>query len=124
MLWIAADPVDRSCPASLSSHRLVTYPGSWTSCCICLVVLLASLAVSTALCARHRALAEMTESLNINGATGLIDMPSGDAQEDATFTFSDSVDRPDHARRRVSFQFTERLSASFRFQTWRDWDTI
>ncbi len=65
----------------------------------------------------------MTGSLNLNGAPGLIDMPSGDAQEDATFSFSMGVVGP-ITRTTLSFQATERLSMSFRFQTWRDWDTL
>jgi hypothetical protein len=69
------------------------------------------------------ALAEMAPTLNINGATGLIDMPSGEAQRDATFSFSTVVMGP-ITRGTLSFQVTERLSASFRFQTWRDWDTL
>lgn len=84
--------------------------------------LLASLALGTAL-ASAPALAEMSGTLNLNGATGLIDMPSGDAQKDATFSFSTSVIGP-ITRATLSFQFSERLSGSFRFQTWRDWDTL
>ncbi|MBL9048630.1 MAG: YjbH domain-containing protein, partial [Tabrizicola sp.] len=84
--------------------------------------LLASLAISTAL-GSAPALAEMTKSLNLNGATGLIDMPSGEAQDDATFSFSTAMIGP-ISRSTFSFQFSERLSASFRFQTWRDWDNI
>ena len=67
--------------------------------------------------------AEMTKSLNINGATGLIDMPSGDAQDDATFSFSTSITGP-ITRATISFQITPRLSGSFRFQTWRDWNDL
>jgi hypothetical protein len=84
--------------------------------------LLASLAVSTAL-SSSSALAEMTPSLNLNGSTGLIDMPSGDAQEDATFSFSTAIVGP-ISRTTLSFQISERLSGSFRFQAWRDWDNI
>lgn len=84
--------------------------------------LLASLALGTALVSAP-ALAEMSGTLNLNGATGLIDMPSGDAQKDATFSFSTSVVGP-ITRATISFQFSERLSGSFRFQTWRDWDTL
>ena len=83
---------------------------------------LASLALGTALCSAP-ALAEMTKSLNLNGTTGLIDMPSGDAQEDATFSFSMGNIGP-ITRTTLSFQASERLSASFRFQTWRDWDSV
>jgi hypothetical protein len=83
---------------------------------------LSSLALGTAL-STAPALAEMTGSLNMNGVTGLIDMPSGDAQEDATFSFTVGNIGP-ITRTTLSFQASERLSASFRFQTWRDWDTI
>lgn len=84
--------------------------------------LLASLALGTALVSAPT-LAEMSGTLNLNGATGLIDMPSGDAQKDATFSFSTSLVGP-ITRSTISFQFSERLSGSFRFQTWRDWDTL
>lgn len=83
---------------------------------------LTALVLGTAL-STAPALAEMTGSLNLNGAPGLIDMPSGDAQEDATFSFSMGVVGP-ITRTTLSFQATERLSMSFRFQTWRDWDTL
>jgi opacity protein-like surface antigen len=84
--------------------------------------LLAALALGTALVSPP-VLAEMSGTLNLNGATGLIDMPSGDAQKDATFSFSTSLVGP-ITRSTLSFQFSERLSGSFRFQTWRDWDTL
>jgi opacity protein-like surface antigen len=84
--------------------------------------LIASLVLGTALVSAP-ALAEMSGTLNLNGATGLIDMPSGDAQKDATFSFSTSLIGP-ITRSTLSFQFSERLSGSFRFQTWRDWDTL
>ena len=83
---------------------------------------LSSLALGTAL-ATAPALAEMTVSPNLNGMPGLIDMPSGDAQPDATFSFSVGNIGP-ITRTTLSFQATERLSASFRFQTWRDWDAV
>jgi len=88
--------------------------------------LLAVLAVTTTLGAgllAGPAMAEVTPSFNLNGATGLIDMPSGDAQDDATFSFSMAKIGP-MTRATFSFQFSERVSASFRFNTWRDWDTL
>ncbi len=88
--------------------------------------LLAALAASTMIGAgllAFPALAEMTKSLNLNGATGLIDMPSGEAQDDATFSFNFANIGP-LTRATFSFQFSERLSASFRFNTWRDWNTL
>lgn len=84
--------------------------------------LLALLALGTALVSAP-ALAEMPGTLNLNGATGLIDMPSGDAQRDATFSFSTALIGP-VTRSTLSFQFSERLSGSFRFQTWRDFDPV
>lgn len=84
--------------------------------------LLASFALSTALSAGP-ALAEMTKSLNLNGTTGLIDLPSGEAQDDARFSLSTALVGP-ITRATISFQISERLSASFRFQTWRDWNTL
>lgn len=84
--------------------------------------LLALLALGTALVSAPT-LAEMPGTLNLNGATGLIDMPSGDAQRDATFSFSTALIGP-VTRSTLSFQFSERLSGSFRFQTWRDFDPV
>ena len=83
---------------------------------------LASFAISAVLFVGS-ASAEIQPTLNINGATGLIDLPSGDAQADGKFTFSGSI-IGSVARGTLSFQFSERLSASFRFQTWRDWNTL
>lgn len=88
--------------------------------------LLALLAVFSALglgLSANRATAETTGTFNLNGATGLIDMPSGEAQDDATFSFSMANIGP-LTRATFSFQFSERVSASFRYNTWRDWDTL
>lgn len=84
--------------------------------------LLATLACTTLLCTSP-AFAEMRPSLNFSGTTGLIDMPSGEAQEDGAFTFSVGNIGP-MTRTTLSFQFSERLSGSYRFHTWRNWDTI
>jgi len=84
--------------------------------------LLAMLACTTLLCGAP-ARAEMKPTLNISGTTGLIDMPSGEAQEEGAFTFSVGNVGP-ITRTTLSFQISERLSASYRFQTWREWDTL
>jgi len=84
--------------------------------------LLASLVCTTVLCSAP-AYAEMTPSLNLSGGTGLIDMPSGEAQSDGAFTFSVGSVGP-ITRTTLSFQISERLSASYHFQTWRDWDNV
>jgi hypothetical protein len=86
---------------------------------------LASLALTSALCVGgvRAQTPEFPATLNINGMSGLIELPSGEAQSDSKFTFS-GVLVGNVSRGTLSFQFTERLSASFRFQTWRDWDTL
>jgi hypothetical protein len=65
--------------------------------------------------------AELKPSLNLYGATGLIDMPSGDAQPDAQLSVSANRFGP-ISRNTLSFQVTPRLSASFRFLGIRDWN--
>lgn len=84
--------------------------------------LTAAFALCTTLCAGP-VVAEMTKSLNINGATGLIDMPSGEMQDDAAFSFSIANAGP-ITRATIAFQFSERVSASFRFNTWREWNKL
>jgi Exopolysaccharide biosynthesis protein YbjH len=86
------------------------------------VRVLASLAVMTAVTAVALR-AEIPATLNINGSTGLIDLPSGESQADSKFTFTSSK-IGSVVRGTLTFQFSERLSGSFRFQTWRDWDTL
>lgn len=65
--------------------------------------------------------AETRPTLNFNGATGLIDMPSGEAQPDGQLSFSTTHFGP-ISRTTLSFQVTPRLSASFRFLGIRDWN--
>lgn len=65
--------------------------------------------------------AEMRPSLNMYGATGLIDMPSGEAQPDGQLSVTSSHFGP-ISRNTLSFQITPRLSASFRFLGVRDWN--
>ena len=86
---------------------------------------LASLALTSALCAGgvRAQTPEFPATLNINGMSGLIELPSGESQADSKFTFSGTI-IGNVSRGTFSFQFTERLSASFRFQTWRDWNTL
>lgn len=62
-------------------------------------------------------------SLNFYGATGLIDMPSAEAQPDAYLTTSSTHFGP-VSRTTLSFQVTPRLSASFRFLGVRDWNKV
>ncbi len=83
---------------------------------------LASLALTSALCVVG-ARAETPATLNINGISGLIELPSGESQSDSKFTFTGTI-VGSVSRGTLSFQFTDRLSASFRFQTWRDWNTL
>ncbi|HSF92110.1 MAG TPA: YjbH domain-containing protein, partial [Paracoccaceae bacterium] len=65
--------------------------------------------------------AEFKPSLNLYGATGLIDMPSGEAQSDGLLSMTSSHFGP-ISRNTLSFQITPRLSASFRFLGIRDWN--
>ncbi|MFC6496832.1 YjbH domain-containing protein [Gemmobacter lanyuensis] len=60
-------------------------------------------------------------SLNFNGATGLIDMPSGEQQPDAYLTITSGHFGP-VSRTTLSFQITPRMSASFRFMGIRQWN--
>ena len=111
--------------AKISSHRLCAYLGSHvmphsSRSFLATLALTATFGVGVT---SVPALAEKTGSFNLNGTTGLIDMPSGEAQKDATFSFSMARIGP-LTRATFSFQFSERVSASFRFNTWRDWDKL
>ncbi|MDP2739503.1 MAG: YjbH domain-containing protein [Pseudorhodobacter sp.] len=64
---------------------------------------------------------ETWPSLNFYGVTGLIDMPSGEAQPDAHLTVSSAHFGP-VSRTTLSFQITPRLSGSFRYMGVRDWN--
>lgn len=65
--------------------------------------------------------AQTRPTLNLGGATGLIDMPSGEAQPDGQLSFSATRFGP-ISRTTLSFQVTPRLSASFRFLGVSDWN--
>lgn len=76
-----------------------------------------------ALVAGAAALAETLPTLNFYGATGLMDMPSGEAQADAALSTSSAHFGP-VSRTTLSFQVSPRLSASFRFLAVRDWNVV
>jgi len=61
-------------------------------------------------------------SLNFYGAPGLIDMPSGEAMPDGQIAFGLST-FGGQTRTTLSFQFTPRISGSFRYSVIRDWDS-
>lgn len=67
------------------------------------------------------AVSETRPSLNLYGATGLIDMPSAEMQPDGLLTGTISKFGP-ISRTTLSFQITPRLSGSFRFLGVRDWN--
>ncbi|MBL4915694.1 YjbH domain-containing protein [Szabonella alba] len=67
------------------------------------------------------ALPETRPSLNFYGATGLIDMPSGESQPDGQFSVSVGHFGP-ITRTTLSFQITPRISASFRFLGIAKWN--
>jgi hypothetical protein len=76
---------------------------------------------AAALIATTQAQSETTGTLNLYGATGLIDMPSGEAQPDGQLSVSTSHFGP-ISRTTLSFQITPRLSGSFRFLGIRNWN--
>ncbi len=78
-------------------------------------------AVLMALVSGTNVAAETTGTLNLYGATGLIDMPSGEAQPDGQLSITSSHFGP-ISRTTLSFQLTPRISASFRFLGVRDWN--
>ena len=59
-------------------------------------------------------------SLNLYGVTGLIDMPSAEAQPDAQMSASYSQ-FGDTARRNFTFQLLPRISATVRYSTIYNW---
>ncbi len=67
------------------------------------------------------AAAQETPSLNFYGVSGLIDMPSGEAQPDGYLTTTTAHFGP-ISRTTLSFQITPRISASFRYLGIRDWN--
>ena len=67
------------------------------------------------------AAAQMRPSLNLNGVTGLIDMPSGEMQPDGYLSLDHGQFGP-IARNTLSFQITPRLSGSFRYVAIRKWN--
>ena len=69
------------------------------------------------------ALAESRPSLNLYGATGLIDMPSGETQADGLLNVTSSHFGP-VSRTTLNFQISPRLSGSFRFLGIRDWNKV
>ena len=67
------------------------------------------------------AFAETRPTLNLYGATGLIDMPSAEMQPDGTLSGTSSHFGP-ISRTTLTFQITPRMSGSFRFLGIRDWN--
>lgn len=63
---------------------------------------------------------EMRPTFSFSGVTGLIDMPSGEQQGDATLSLVKSQFGP-IGRTTLSFQITPRLSGSFRYSSVKDW---
>jgi Exopolysaccharide biosynthesis protein YbjH len=67
--------------------------------------------------------AENRPTLNFYGATGIIDMPSGESQPDGMLNISTAHFGP-VSRTTLSFQISPRLSASFRFLGIRKYDDV
>jgi hypothetical protein len=81
----------------------------------CLSALLLSAALSSP------ALAEMKPTLNLGGFPGLMDMPSGEAMPDGHISGTSAHFGP-ISRTTFSFQFSPRLSGSFRYIAVRNWN--
>lgn len=67
--------------------------------------------------------AEMRPTLSFSGAPGLLDMPSGEAMDDATLSLRSAHFGP-VSRNSLSFQITKRLSGSFRYAATRKWTEV
>ncbi|MFE3835861.1 YjbH domain-containing protein [Pseudogemmobacter sonorensis] len=67
--------------------------------------------------------AEMLPTPGLWGNSGLIDMPSGEAMPDGTFSFSGAAFGP-VARSTLTFQITPWMSGSFRLQNTRNWNAV
>lgn len=80
-----------------------------------------ALLLSTGVMGAFSAHSETRATLNLYGATGLIDMPSAEVQPDGMLTTSTSHFGP-ISRTTLSFQISPRLSGSFRFLGIRDWN--
>lgn len=84
---------------------------------------LVGLTSALAVAAATTAMGESGPSLNFYGASGLIDMPSGEAQPDGWLTVSSAHFGP-VSRTTLSFQITPRLSGSFRYLGVRGWNDV
>lgn len=69
------------------------------------------------------AAAQTPGTLNTLGVTGLIDMPSGEAQKDGTISFT-TAHFGSVSRNTLSFQISPRLSASFRYIGVRNFNDV
>lgn len=84
---------------------------------------LAACLVAASLSLPQAVSAEMGASVNLIGNTGLIDMPSGEMQPDGFLTMQGGRMGP-ISRYTLSFQFTPRLSGSFRYIGIKDWNDV
>ena len=86
-------------------------------------VALVALAAAAVVVPSNRAPAQEAKprpSINLYGSTGLIDMPSAEAQPDGQITASYSQ-FGNTARRNFSFQILPRISGTLRYSTIKDW---
>ncbi len=74
-----------------------------------------------AICAAPAAQAEMRPTMNLSGATGLIDMPSGEQQPDGFLALNHGEFGPIF-RNTLTFQISPRLSGSFRYLGIHRWN--
>ena len=77
--------------------------------------------LATTICAAGSVMAELPPSTNLSGEPGIIDIPSGDPLPDGWLGLSFGVFGP-ISRTTITFQFTPRLTGSFRYVGIRDWN--
>ncbi|MFZ1470959.1 MAG: YjbH domain-containing protein, partial [Paracoccaceae bacterium] len=83
-----------------------------------------ALAFVVALCmATETGHAEMRPTLSFSGVPGVIDMPSGEAMRDGMIGITASMIGPQY-RTTLTFQFTPRLTGSYRFTSNGNWSDV
>lgn len=103
-------------------NRRMTATAGVRAALVALAVLRAPLPAGAEIVGNYDFLAvDQTGTLNMYGATGLIDMPSAQVQPDGQLSISFGQFGP-VSRTTLSFQLTPRVSAGFRFLGVRDWN--
>ena len=110
--------IDKSCktPGNYRLTRYICMMARHGKSCAATAVILANLVALPAF-------ADMKPTLAFSGVTGLIDMPSGESQPDGSLAVTKSVFGP-IGRTTLTFQIAPRLSGSFRYTSFSNWDDV